>query len=173
MYIENWSLLSAESDVSNSSHDFSESWLVLGLLDHGGTNVLECFDGSLSRFVQVFHVADCFMDEVAQGDDLSWVHEFRFDHQVVDVGVQNVHQQVQVFFFSHAGVRHLERLTQQVHNFVSMLLEVAIVQVRRKGRSLTLHVFLKKLVRVADGIRDECFKIITTEAGQSVESCDD
>jgi hypothetical protein len=54
-----------------------------------------------------------------------------------------------------------------------MLLKVAIVQVRRKGRSLTLHVFLKKLVRVADGIRDECFKIITTEAGQSVESCDD
>lgn len=67
------------------------------------------------------------MDEVAQSDNLLRVHEFRLNHQVVDVSIQDLDKQVQVLFLGHAGVSHLKRFAKDIHYFVSMLLEVAVV----------------------------------------------
>lgn len=87
----------------------------------------------------------------------------------VEVGVEDLHEEVQILRLRHADLRRFERLAELGHDLLSLLSARAEVEIGGVGDRLGLQILLEQLVRIADRIGTQSVKVFTTEARERVQ----
>ena len=70
----------------------------------------------------IFHLIDCLLDEAEQVVDVLRIDERAFLVLIeVQIGVQDLYEQIEVLWLRHANLRRLQRLAKLSHHLVTLL----------------------------------------------------